>query len=62
MYIGYVHMHMQITLITHADRQNDNICFPAKPTISTTATNACDTSKKKEKQNFKALMYKCNTF
>ena len=40
MYIGYVHMHMQITLITHADRQNDNICFPAKPTISTTATNA----------------------
>jgi len=53
MYIGYVHMHMQMTLITHADRQNDNICFPAKPTISSAATNAGDArgGRKKEKRD-----------
>lgn len=39
-------------LITHADRQNANICFCAKLTISST----------KIKKNLYVLMYKCDVF
>lgn len=46
---------MQMLLITHADRQNANICFSAMPTIISGKTNA-------RKKYLYALMYKCDIF
>lgn len=42
-------------LITHADRQNANICFSAKPTVISRKTNVYQ-------KNLYALMYKCDIF
>lgn len=41
------HMDMQMLLITHADRQNANICFSAKPTVISGKTNVYQKKKKK---------------
>lgn len=43
-------------LITHADRQNANICFSAKPSVISSQTNEL------KKKNLYALMYKCDIF
>lgn len=47
---------MQMLLITHADRQNANICFSAKPTVISRKTNVYQKKKKK----LYALMYTCD--
>lgn len=36
---GFNTLDMQMLLITHADKQNANICFPAKPTTINSKTN-----------------------
>lgn len=47
---------MQMLLITHADRQNANICFSARPTVISSKTNVYQKGVKK-KEDLYGLMY-----
>lgn len=48
---------MQMMLITHADRQNANICFSVRPTVNSRKTNVYQ---KGGKKYLYALMYTCD--
>lgn len=50
---------MQMLLITHADRQNANICFSAKPSVISRKTNVYQKKKKTLRVN---VYMRCDTF
>lgn len=53
---------MQMLLITHADRQNANICFSARPTVISRKTNVYQKGVKKKRSLRINVYMGCDTF